>query len=115
MRFFAQHVHPEDRERVVLYPEPVKYGQMKFWSEKYRFQKANGEYAFVLDKGLVIRDENGIGIRMIGAMQDITELRNNEIQIEKQNGQLIEHAAQLINSIRLKTRWVPSLHLLFRQ
>lgn len=75
MRFFAQYVHPDDRERVVLYPDPVKYGNMNYWTEKYRFQKANGEYAYVLDKGVVIRDERGRGTRMIGAMQDITELK----------------------------------------
>ncbi len=92
MRFFARHVHPEDKERVVLYPEKVKNGTQKYWTEKYRFRKADGEYAYVLDKGIVIRNENGIGIRMIGAMQDITELKNNELHIAEQNDRLIEIA-----------------------
>jgi PAS domain S-box-containing protein len=92
MRFFAKYVHPDDKERVVLYADIVKYGDMKYWTEKYRFRKANGEYAYVLDKGIVIRDEKGVGIRMIGAMQDITELKNNELHIAKQNDQLIEIA-----------------------
>jgi PAS domain S-box-containing protein len=92
MRFFAKHVHHDDKERVVLYADAVKYGDMKYWTEKYRFRKANGEYAYVLDKGIVIRDEKGVGIRMIGAMQDITELKNNELHIAKQKDQLIEIA-----------------------
>lgn len=109
MRFFAQYVHPDDRERVVLYPDPVKYGSMNYWTEKYRFQKANGEYAFVLDKGVVIRDEKGIGIRMIGAMQDITELKNSELQIEKQNAQLVDHASKLKTLNTLKDRLIAIL------
>jgi PAS domain S-box-containing protein len=100
MRFFAQHVHPDDRERVVLYADPVKYGIMKYWTEKYRFEKADGEYAYVLDKGIVIRDKDGIGIRMIGAMQDITELKNNELHITKQKDQLMEIAQINAHEIR---------------
>ncbi len=109
MRFFAQYVHPDDRERVVLYPDPVKYGTMNYWTEKYRFRKANGEYAFVLDKGVVIRDENGVGIRMIGAMQDITELKNSELQIAKQNAQLVDHAGKLNTLNTLKDRLIAIL------
>jgi len=109
MRFFAQHVHPDDRERVVLYPDPVKYGTMNYWSEKYRFRKADGEYAFVLDKGIVIRDEKGVGIRMIGAMQDITELKNSELQIAKQNAQLVDHAGKLNTLNTLKDRLIAIL------
>ena len=100
MRFFAMHVHPDDRERVVLYPDPVKYGTMKNWSEEYRFRKANGEYAFVLDKGIVIRDERGIGIRMIGAMQDITVLKQNELRVMQQKDQLMEIARINAHEIR---------------
>jgi PAS domain S-box-containing protein len=109
MRFFAQYVHPDDRERVVLYPDPVKYGNMNYWTEKYRFQKANGEYAFILDKGVVIRDERGRGVRMIGAMQDITELKNSELQIEKQNAQLVDHANKLNKLNTLKDRLIAIL------
>jgi PAS domain S-box-containing protein len=100
MRFFARHVHPDDRERVVLYSDPVKYGTMKYWTEKYRFKKTDGEYAYVLDKGIVIRDKDGIGIRMIGAMQDITELKNNELHITKQKDQLMEIAQINAHEIR---------------
>ncbi len=91
--FYFENVHPDDRERVVLYPDQVKYGTMIHWTQEYRFRKANGEYAHVLDRGIVIRDENGIGKRMIGAMQDISTLR-------KQHERLTEIA--LINSHEIR-------------
>jgi PAS domain S-box-containing protein len=73
--FYFENVHPDDRERVVLYPDQVINGTLIHWTQEYRFRKANGEYAHVLDRGIVIRDENGVGKRMIGAMQDITTLK----------------------------------------
>jgi len=80
--FYFEQVHPEDRERVILYPERVKYGEMNHWTAEYRFKKANGEYAEVLDKALVIRDENGLGRRMVGAMQDITRKKQEERRLK---------------------------------
>ncbi|HVS92928.1 MAG TPA: PAS domain S-box protein [Mucilaginibacter sp.] len=98
--FYFEHVHPDDRERVVLYPDQVKYGTMVNWTREYRFRKANGEYAFVLDKGIVIRDKNGIGLRMIGAMQDITLLKENELRVMQQNEKLLEIAQINAHEIR---------------
>lgn len=98
--FYFEHVHPDDRQRVVLYPDEVRYGSMVNWSQEYRFKKANGEYAFVLDKGIVIRDKNGIGLRMIGAMQDITLMKENELRVLQQNEKLTEIA--LINAHQIR-------------
>ena len=90
--FYLEHVHPEDRERVVLYPGEVKYGTMINWAQDYRFKKADGVYAYIRDKGVVIRDENGLGIRMVGAMQDVT--------LQK----LEEHRLKLLESVITHTR-----------
>lgn len=91
--FYFENVHPDDRERVMLYPEQVKYGKMTHWKQEYRFRKANGEYAWLLDRGIVIRNEKGTGKRMIGAMQDVTVLK-------KQNEQLTEIAFINAHEIR---------------
>ncbi|HZX58075.1 MAG TPA: PAS domain S-box protein, partial [Mucilaginibacter sp.] len=80
--FYSEHVHPDDRERVILYPDQVKYGDIINWTDEYRFRKADGEYAFVQDKGIVIRNKKGEGIRMVGAMQDITEWKKTEQALE---------------------------------
>ncbi|OPX67603.1 MAG: putative diguanylate cyclase [Methanoregulaceae archaeon PtaB.Bin056] len=41
--------------------------------EEYLFRKSDGSYAYVFDRGFVIRDQEGRAIRMVGAMQDLTE------------------------------------------
>ncbi|HVV56638.1 MAG TPA: PAS domain S-box protein [Mucilaginibacter sp.] len=98
--FYFENVHPDDRERVVLYPQQVKFGSMVNWSQEYRFRKADGEYAFVLDKGIVIRDENGVGVRMIGAMQDVTLMKQHELRVMEQNERLTEIAQINAHEIR---------------
>jgi signal transduction histidine kinase len=98
--FYFEHVHPEDRERVILYPDQVKFGTMINWCQEYRFRKADGEYAFLLDRGIVIRDDQGIGIRMIGAMQDISRIKEQELRVTQQNQRLMEIA--LINAHEIR-------------
>src|SRR5207253_9077094 len=39
---------------------------------EYRYQRADGTYADVLDRGYVLRDPGGKAYRMLGSMQDIT-------------------------------------------
>jgi len=113
--FYFEHVHPDDRERVVLYPDQVKYGTMVNWTQEYRFRKADGEYAFVLDRGIVIRDHKGIGIRMIGAMQDITLMKEQELRVRHQNEQLMEIAQINAHEIRRPVATILGLMQLFNQ
>jgi PAS domain S-box-containing protein len=76
-----EHIHEEDRPRILNSINTLIKGKNNNWSEEYRFMKANGEIAFVRNKGLVVRDANGKGVRMIGAMQDITLQKKEEQQL----------------------------------
>lgn len=79
-------VHPEDREAYLKKYEETLNGTNLKWTDEYRYLKADGYYAYVNDKAIIIRDKQGNAIRMIGAMQDITERKN----VEEQNRILIE-------------------------
>jgi PAS domain S-box-containing protein len=82
-------IHPDDLERVIASKTKVFDSPNEFnWEQDYRFLKANGEYAFVHDKGFIIRDKQGIAIRMIGATQDVTEREKHVKAIEEQNSKL---------------------------
>lgn len=70
-------IHPEDRDRVQQsITDAYSKSGSPYWKEEYRFLKSNGQYAYVLDRGYIIY-ENDQPIRMIGAMQDITERKEN--------------------------------------
>lgn len=71
-------IHPEDRERVDRSIHAVIDGTGTSWTDEYRFQRADGGYADVLDRGYVIRDSHGRAVRMIGAMLDLSERKRAE-------------------------------------
>ncbi|RTQ45286.1 PAS domain S-box protein [Hymenobacter gummosus] len=74
-KWWYDHIHPEDAERVVHGIHAVIDGEGTAWHDEYRYRRADGSYAQVLDRGHVARDTEGKPMRMIGAMQDVTEQR----------------------------------------
>jgi PAS domain S-box-containing protein len=71
-------IHPADRARVIASLEgALARGEQK-WSEEYRFRRASGDYAHVVDRGYVIYGPSKQPVRMIGAMMDLTPLRRLE-------------------------------------
>jgi PAS domain S-box-containing protein len=83
--FWEKHVHPEDYDRVTNAINNAKKSTVSNWLNEYRFQKTDGSYAYVLDRSIIIRDQNGKAIRMIGAVQDITEKKNLQQLLDKAN------------------------------
>lgn len=83
--WWVERVHPDDRGRVHdSFFAVVDDPDLSIWHDEYRFVKADGAYVDVLDRGFVLRDEQGKAIRMIGAMQNITERKQAETKIKKQ-------------------------------
>ncbi|MBD8488486.1 PAS domain-containing protein [Echinicola sp. CAU 1574] len=88
---WEKRLHPDDREKIVSFIKDFVERQSDVrWEQEYRFQKRCGEYAYVLDKGYLIKDVNGKPYRMVGAMQDITHIRSYIDKIERQNTELCE-------------------------
>lgn len=83
--FWEKHVHPEDYGRVINEINNAKNETTSNWLNEYRFQKTDGNYAYVLDRSIIIRDKNGKAVRMIGAVQDITEKKNLQQLLDKAN------------------------------
>lgn len=50
------------------------------WTNEFRFKKADGTYAYVAEIGHMLRDEQGNPKRMIGALRDQTNSKQQEIQ-----------------------------------
>lgn len=71
-------IHPLDVERIQESLRKVINSTQNNWADEYRFLRADGSYAYVLDKGFLIRDENAMALRMVGAMQDITQQKEAE-------------------------------------
>ena len=75
-------VNPEDRERVIPGIHRLIAEGGTDWSDEYRFLCKSGRYAYVLDRGHVIRNSAGKAVRMVGGMRDLTERREAEAALE---------------------------------
>jgi len=75
---WTNRIHPEDLDRVETgIRAAIDWGQ-QFWNDHYRFRRKDGAYAEVEDRGYIARDAKGRPVRMIGAMQDVTERKRAE-------------------------------------
>ncbi|MBP0493417.1 PAS domain S-box protein [Roseomonas indoligenes] len=95
------HIHPEDRERITRSIHEVIDGTANRWSDEYRFQRADGSYADVLDRGFMVRGPNGEPLRMIGAMLDVTERLRSERDLRQLNEHLEVEAVRRAEQLRL--------------
>jgi PAS domain S-box-containing protein len=89
INFWASKVHPEDFQTITATIREAKDDPgVRSWSCEYRFLKANGEYAFVREKAIILRDVSGVPSRTIGALQDISEMKQSELTLKKLNDSL---------------------------
>lgn len=89
-------IHPEDRERVITsFNLCISEGKGN-WHEEYRFVNVKNEYSNVVDKAFIIRNDKGEAIRMVGAIQDITEKLQVFEEIKRSN-ERFEKVAEATN------------------
>jgi PAS domain S-box-containing protein len=112
-------IHPDDLAGVNDGLETVLKGDGQTWSCEYRFQRHDGSYATLFDRGWVLRDAQGKPWRMIGAMQDISERKKAQEQSAQERERLkfiFESVSVGINLRRVRpdgqeTRLINDAHL----
>ena len=75
-------IHPEDSIKMSVKLYSFLEQKTVKWQDEYRFKCADNTYKYVLDKGFLLKDENGKGTRMIGAIQDITKQKEEEQRLK---------------------------------
>ncbi|MFB9151405.1 PAS domain S-box protein [Roseovarius ramblicola] len=71
-------VHPDDAEKVRSGLGRLVEGRKDVWQEEYRFLRADGRVAYIRDRAIVLRDDDGAAMRVIGSMVDVTQERERE-------------------------------------
>jgi len=66
-------IHPADRERVRAQLTAHCDGSTPEFSSEYRIRNKNGLYIWMLSRGIAVRDEHGVAVRIAGSQTDITE------------------------------------------
>ena len=82
LRKWEHNIHPEDAKRVENNLEKALSDQTTDkWTADYRYLKKDGTYALVIDKGFIVRDKAGKPVRIVGALQDVTEIKKNQAKL----------------------------------
>lgn len=80
---WKQFLHPDEFEEVIRDLEfTLEDSSMSQWSCEYQFKKNDGEYANVIENGTIIRNEDGVAVRMIGAIRDISDQKLTEKELK---------------------------------
>ena len=80
-KFWADHIHPEDKERVLTGLGALF--EKGHHTHEYRFCHADGSYRWMHDQLSLLRDPNGKSERIAGLWIDITDRKNLEQRLEK--------------------------------
>ena len=110
--FWESRLHPDDKVRILsTLNKVITDGTTCVWEDEYRFEKANGEYAFVHERGHLVYNEDRVATRMIGATQDISTrkaIENKLLQTERKLSLLVRQSvnALIITDAEAKVTWV---------
>ncbi|MDA8454953.1 EAL domain-containing protein [Acidovorax sp. GBBC 3334] len=80
---WTQRLHPDDSDMVLEGIHSAIEGTARHWTDEYRFRRQDGSYAWVRDRGFVIRDDEGLAVRMVGGMTDISAQKQSALQAQR--------------------------------
>jgi diguanylate cyclase (GGDEF)-like protein/PAS domain S-box-containing protein len=66
-------IHLADRDRVRAEIAAHREGRMTEFVSEYRMGHQKGGFIWILSRGIAVRDENGVAVRIAGSHTDITE------------------------------------------
>ncbi|HET8828883.1 MAG TPA: PAS domain S-box protein, partial [Pelobium sp.] len=90
--WWLSHIHRDDRAETVAELKSCLREKKSGWVAEYRLKCKNGVYKHVYNRGYIIYDSKQGPKAIIGAIQDITGLKEREIEIIHQNKKLKEIA-----------------------
>ena len=80
--WWFENIHPEDSIKMSIRLYSFIEQKTEKWQDEYRFRCADNTYKYVLNRGFLLKDENGRAVRMIGAIQDITKQKEEELRLK---------------------------------
>lgn len=82
-KWWSDNIHPEDYAKISVQLDTAFANKKKVLVEEYRFRCADGTYKYIYDRAYVFYNEENKPVRMIGAMQDISYLKEEEQRTNK--------------------------------
>jgi len=96
---WIKRIHPDERDWVLQAFQDHFAKKTPFYVCEYRVQCQDGSYKWILDRGQALWDALGDMVRMVGSYTDITDRKQAEEELKRQNLR-----SQLFAEITLKIR-----------
>jgi diguanylate cyclase (GGDEF)-like protein/PAS domain S-box-containing protein len=75
-------IHPDDHDEVEARIAAHLEGRVPHFESEYRIMHKDGDYRWVISRGLAVRNQEGQAYRMAGSQTDITSRKKAEEQLE---------------------------------
>jgi PAS domain S-box-containing protein len=99
VRAWEQRIHPSDRQRAAKMLEKAINERSQYHVE-YRFAQADGSYIFVEDHGALLQNEAGEVYRLVGIMNNITERKQAQLELERSEATLRQRSEELQDALQ---------------
>ncbi len=83
LEWWEKRIHPEDHERIMASVMDCLEQKLDSWKGEYRFQKADGSYAFIFDRGVIVYSEKKQPLRWVGTMSDVSVIKEIETELRQ--------------------------------
>ena len=111
LNYWKEHIHPDDRDRILAEIKTIYSTEAQSWQGEYRFFTARKEYKVISHRIFILRDKDQ-PYTIIGAVQDITAQR----QLQREYlAQQLQNKTEITRNIiraeeRERDRWAQELH-----
>jgi PAS domain S-box-containing protein len=106
---WTNRIHPEDVDRIKTSIHAAIDSGQRSWSDHYRFRRKDGSFAEIEDRGYIGREANGQPVRIIGAMQEVTQRKQAENGLresEERYRTLIQNVGEGIGTVDPEERFM---------
>ena len=93
--WWQENIHPDDLEKVLENFERHKEDPNHPYDQVVRYRHQDGSHVWVRCRGLIIRDDDGKPVRMLGAHTDVTELKRIEAEHTVRMDELMRQHRQM--------------------
>lgn len=81
---WRESIHIDDKEKIISsYWDAINDPNKTSWEEEYRITDNLGNIKYVIDKAVFLKNEEGVAIKALGGIQDVTLIKLQEEQIKR--------------------------------
>jgi PAS domain S-box-containing protein len=94
-------LHPEDKDRMTRSMESFINSDLRVFEAEFRMKHKNGNYVWIKNRAIALRDSSGKLIRLLGTHRDISEEKKSESEFKKLHQAILQSPIAVVITDRL--------------